>query len=68
LIAVGEYHPPVGRRRLGAVIVRRCPACRHLHQHKAIVVATADGSMRTGSCGAVYTLRVLRAPRTEGAA
>jgi hypothetical protein len=61
LVAVGEYFPPVGRRHLGAVIVRRCPSCRHLHQHHSVVVGTADGSIRTGSCGAVYILRVLPA-------
>jgi hypothetical protein len=68
LVAFGEYHPPVGRRRLGAVIVRRCPACAHLHQHRAVLPRTVDGETRVGSCGAEYALRVLPAPRIEGAA
>lgn len=63
LVAVGEYFPPAGRRRLGVVIVRRCPACAHLHLHRAVLVGTADGSTRTGSCGRSYVLRVLPAAR-----
>lgn len=68
LVAVGEFHPPCGRRGLGAVIVRRCPACQYLHIHRAMLVRTVDGSERTGSCGVTYIVRVLPAQRIEGAA
>lgn len=68
LVAVGQFHPPAGRRHLGVVIVSRCPGCGHLHIHRAQAVATADGSSRTGSCGIEYKLRVLPAQRMGGAA
>lgn len=58
-IAVGEFYPPAGRRHLGVVVVRSCPACLHLHLHRANAAGSADGTTRTGSCGAEYRLRVL---------
>lgn len=67
-VGVGIWHPPAGRRQLGVVIVDSCPMCRHLHLHRAMAVATADGCIRTGSCGAEYRLRVLPAQRVGGAA
>ena len=59
IVAPAVYYPPVGRRRLGAVVVRTCPACSHMHLHRAEFASTADGTLRTGSCGAQYVLRVL---------
>jgi hypothetical protein len=68
LVAVGEYHPPTGRRHLGVVIVRTCPNCGHLHIHRAMVATTADGTTRVGSCGIEYLLCVLPAERLGGVA
>jgi hypothetical protein len=56
-IGHGVYHGPGGRRRLGAMIVT-CPACLHEHLHRAATLATAQAAVRTGSCGATYTLEV----------
>lgn len=57
-MARGVWHPPVGRRRLGSVIVWRCPSCGLLHLHRAVSVQSADGAFRVGSCGAEYQLDV----------
>lgn len=65
-VATGVWYPPAGRRRLGVVIVRRCPACLHLHLHRAMLVGTADGSTRIGGCGRAYVLRVLPAADRAG--
>ena len=56
LVAVGVYYPPLGRRRLGAIVVRCCPRCSHLHR----AAGPVSGTARTGSCGAEYTVRVVR--------
>jgi hypothetical protein len=58
LVAVGIYYPPSGRRRLGAIVVRSCPACLHLHLHRA--AGPVASTPRTGSCGAEYVIRVAR--------
>lgn len=68
-VAWGEFHPPTGRRHLGVVLVRGCPACgSSLHLHRASTADSADGTFRTGSCGATYLLRVRPALRARGAA
>ncbi|GAA1877893.1 hypothetical protein GCM10009836_69090 [Pseudonocardia ailaonensis] len=67
-VAVGEYFGPAGRRRLGAILVRRCPGCGHAHFHRGMRVASVDGETRTGSCGTEYKVRVLPAQRIGGAA
>lgn len=67
-VAVGEFFGPVGRRQLGAILVRHCPGCGHAHLHRGARVATVDGEVRTGSCGAEYTVRCLPTQRLGGAA
>lgn len=57
-IAVGELHPPAGRRHLWVLLVRRCPACAHLHIHR-VGRPSAGTHRRTGSCGADYEIRVV---------
>jgi hypothetical protein len=57
-LAVGEWYAPCGRRHLGVVIVRTCPACQHLHLHRSATPDSAHGAVRTGSCGAAYVLTV----------
>jgi hypothetical protein len=59
LTAHGVWYPPSGRRHLGAVVVPFCPACAHLHLHRAVRVGSVDGHVRVGSCGAAYVLSVL---------
>lgn len=58
LVAVGIWYPPAGRRRHGAIVVRTCPACRHMHLHRSDGPVTS--TTRTGSCGAEYTIRVVQ--------
>lgn len=58
LVAVGIYYRPAGRRRLGAIVVRTCPACGHLHLHRATGPTTSV--VREGSCGVEYTVRVVQ--------
>jgi hypothetical protein len=58
LVASGTYYPPAGRRRLGVIVVRTCPACLHLHLHRAS--GPTASVVRTGSCGAEYSISVAR--------
>lgn len=55
VVAVGELHRPGGRRRQWVLIVRRCPACEHLHLHRTERPAARTWP-RTGSCGTRYTV------------
>jgi hypothetical protein len=70
LLAVAEFHPPIGRRRLGVLLVRRCPSatCGRLHLHRAGSADSAHMATRTGSCGAMYVLNVHAALPIGGAA
>lgn len=61
---VGELHAPAGRRTLYVLLVRRCPACAHLHVHRTGRPAATSWS-RSGSCGAAY--EVVLAPRAVAA-
>jgi hypothetical protein len=67
LVAAGEWFPPAGRRRLGAVIVRACPGCRGMHQHRGLP-DDADGVERVGSCGCVYSIALAPVPAAVGVA
>lgn len=64
-VADAELHPPAGRRRLPLLLVRSCPACRHLHIHRGTGIA--GSGVRTGSCGVVYQLHVLPAQQGRAA-
>lgn len=55
-VAEGELFEPFGRRRMWSIIVRRCPACAHMHVHKT-GDPTKGHYLRTGSCGAEYLIR-----------
>jgi hypothetical protein len=56
----GFAAPPVGRRRMWAVVVPVCCWCRGLHIHRA---AGARGGLRVGSCGRAYLVRLVGAKR-----
>lgn len=58
-VAEGELFAPYGRRRQWSLIVRRCPGCAHMHQHRT-VAPTRDVYARTGSCGVDYLIRPVR--------
>lgn len=68
LVAAGEFHPPAGRRTLGVVVVRSCPACHQMHLHRAETVGSAHMAERVGSCGATYLLNVHHALPIGGVA
>lgn len=49
-IVEAEYLPPAGRRRLPALLVRRCPRCGLAHLHRG------KPGIREGSCGVSYAI------------
>lgn len=65
--AAGAFYSPAGRRHLGVVVVRTCPACGPLHLHRAESRAVVDGAVRAGSCGATYRLALDAAAGLGGA-
>jgi hypothetical protein len=56
--------PPIGRRRMWALVVPDCPWCRHLHLHRA---TGREGGLRVASCGRPYRLRVAGTRRARWA-
>lgn len=68
LVGLGSYYPPAGRRTLGVVVVRSCPACHQMHLHRAETVGSAHMAERVGSCGATYLLNVHHALPIGGVA
>ncbi len=56
LIATGELHPPIGRRRTWMLLVKRCPLCGYAHTHRADVVRPTY--RRAPLCGHAAEYRV----------
>lgn len=68
LIAFGELHPPIGRRRGWLLLVMRCPLCSYAHVHRTSVVRPTY--RRAPLCGHAteYVVQAVRVRRQRGSA